>query len=44
MNSEEREMIAILRQRPDLLGLAWQLVAEAIERAAARQAEEHEML
>lgn len=41
-NEEEREMVAILRQRPELLGLCWQLIAEATERVAARQAAERE--
>lgn len=39
---EEMEMIAILRQRPDLFGLALQLIAEAQERVASRQQAAHE--
>ena len=41
-SEEERELAEIIRQRPDLLGLAWQLIAEATERVAARQAAERE--
>ena len=37
VTKDEMEMVAILRQRPDLLGLALQLIAEATERVAARQ-------
>lgn len=39
---EEMEMIAILRQRPELFGLALQLIAEATERVAARQRAERD--
>ena len=40
--NNELEMIAILRKRPDLTGLCWQLIAEATERAVSRQAAERE--
>ena len=40
--NNEMEMVAILRQRPDLFGLALQLIEEAQERVAARQAAERE--
>ena len=40
--NEEREMITILRQRPELFGLCLQLIAEATERVAARLAAGHE--
>lgn len=39
---DEMEMVAILRRRPDLIGLVWQLIAEATERVAARQAAERD--
>ena len=42
MERDEIELIAILRQRPDLIGLAWRLIAEATERASSRQAAERE--
>ena len=43
MDSLDREFLEIIRQRPDLLGLAVRLVAEATERCASRQAAEHDM-
>lgn len=41
MERDEIELITILRQRPDLIGLAWLLIAEATERAGARGREAH---
>lgn len=41
MERDEIELIAILRQRPDLIGLAWRLIAEAKERSGARGREAH---
>ena len=43
MDSLDREFLEIIRQRPDLLGLAMRLVAEATERSASRPPAERDM-